>query len=154
MPAITPDSPGEYAVWDGQVEHVRQHRRIEAVLEGLDTSISTGQLASGSATVGTSSTAAPIKGFYRTAAVVAVAVPSMSTNSVTSKVFSVAAQMGNAIQPGDVVQVLPQTDWPAAVVQGNAYCVDTNSITIWWRSISGINATTSVNVHVYTVDIT
>lgn len=167
MPAVTPNSPSEFTPFASEEEHVRAHRGLETAIESVATgsdsqsfnTVSTlvliaNRVGFGGAVPTTSSTAAPIKGIFRTAATVNVAVPSMSTTSAIQKVFSVETQVGNAIQPGDPVMVLPAAAWPATVVQGNAYCTDTNSITLWWECINGINATTTVAVHVFTFDTT
>ena len=168
MPTVTPDSPGEFSPFDSEFQHVRAHRGLETAIESLNTAgtdslnvntVSTlvlvaNRVGLGGAVPTTSSTAAAIKGFFRTAASINIAVPSMSTNSVTSITFSAATQVGNAIQVGDSVEVIPLAAWPAGVVLGNAYVVDTNSITVWWRAISGINATATVAVHVFTTDLT
>lgn len=164
MPNVSPDSPAQFTPFASAEELTRWARGIESAVESMNNSVSTNtsstvtliatQIGLGGAVPVTTSTAAPVKGFFRTAAGIGVAVPSMSTNSVASVVFSVAAQVGNALTVGDAVQVIPLADWPAVVVQGNAYVVDTNSIRVWWRAISGINATTTNTVHVYTVDLT
>lgn len=157
MPTISPNSPGEFEQFDIGEAHIKQHRAIETALEAQDSTTSAisgifTQIGLGGQTPGTSSTAATIKGFYRTATVISVGIPSMSTNSVTSCIVSAGAQMGNPIQPGVPIIASPQAALPAAVVLGNAYCLDTNSITFFFRAISGINATTTVTFHVFAID--
>ena len=168
MPTVSPDSPADFTPFPSEEYHVKHHRSLEAQLEAIGAAgtdaysfntVSTlvlvaNRIGLGGAVPTTSSTAAAIKGFFRTAASINIAVPSMSTNSVTSITFSAATQVGNAIQVGDSVEVIPLAAWPAGVVLGNAYVVDTNSITVWWRAISGINATATVAVHVFTTDLT
>ena len=156
MPTI-PNSPSEFEAFPGEYEHVKQHRAIETALEASDgtTSAISGvftQIALGGFTPGTSSTAATVKGFYRTAATIAVGIPSMSTSSVGATIISVEAQTGNAVQPGVPIIASPQGALPAGVYLTNAYCLDTNSITFFFRAISGINATTTVTFHVFAID--
>jgi hypothetical protein len=111
-----------------------------------------GQIGLGGQTPGTSSTAAPVKGIYRTAATVGVGIPSMSTSSITATIVSVESQMGNPVQPGVPIIASPQAALPAGVYMGQAYCLDTNSITFSFFSRSGINATATVVFHVFSVD--
>ena len=103
----------------------------------------------------TSSTAAPIKGIFRTAAVVGTALGWIGTNTLFTKVFSVESQMGNAIQPGDPVMALPIAALPTNCVQlGNGQCFDTNSITVGFYALAGGVNTTTVSFHVFTFDTT
>lgn len=157
MPNINPNSPGEFAQFDPGDQHIRQHRAIEAALEFVDSTTSAisgvfTQIGLGGFTPGTSSTAATVKGFYRTAATVGVGIPSMSTASITATIVSVESQLGNPVQPGVPIIASPQGALPAGVYMGQAYCLDTNSITFSFFSRSGINATTTVTFHVFAVD--
>ena len=163
MPTVTPNSPDEFAQFDGEFGHVRHHRAMETAIEGLDTALnSTGTVSTvaliatrvgfGGGVPGTASTAALITGFYRTAGTVNVGIPSMSTTSAISTIVSMQSQMGNAIQPGTPIIASPQGALPAGVGAGDSYCLNTNSITFNFFSISGINATTTVAYHVFSID--
>ena len=82
MPTVTPDSPGEFSPFDSEFQHVRAHRGLETAIESLNTAgtdslnvntVSTlvlvaNRVGLGGAVPTTSSTAAAIKGFFRTAA--------------------------------------------------------------------------------------
>lgn len=110
----------------------------------------------GGAVPTTSSTAAPIKGFFRTAAVVEKAVGWIATNSTYVATFSVETQMGNSIQPGDPVWVTTgSVGLPTNAVQlGGGTCTATNTIVVgFFANAGGIN-TTTVSFHVFTADIT
>ncbi len=145
MPDISPGSPADFVPFNSDEEHVRAHRALETALEK---SPATGPLVA----AGTSSTAAPIQGFYRTAATVNVGIPSMSTTSAITTVVSVESQTGNPVQPGVPIIASPQGALPVGVVSCDAYCVNTNSIIFQYTSISGINATTTVAYHVFSID--
>ena len=143
MADVTPSSPSDFRPFESDYEHVRAHRALEAAIEGIPLSATP---------LATSSTAAPIQGFYRTAATVGVGIPSMSTTSAISTIVSVESQMGNPVQPGVPIIVSPQGALPAGVIDCGAYCVNTNSIIFQFATITGINATTTVNYHVFSID--
>ena len=169
MPTVTPASPGEWAPFDSEFDHVRAHRALETTLEGLNVDtddtlvvntssvvvlIAT-QIGTGGAVTGTSSTAAPIKGVYRTAAVVGVAVGWIATNSVYTATFSVETQVGNSIQPGDPVMVVTGAALPTNAVQmGGGTCTATNTIVVGFFAAAGGINTTTVSFNVFSIDIT
>lgn len=164
MPTVVPNSPGAAEPFGSDFEHVAAHRALEAAVEGIDSSgISvTGTISAVAATItniglggqtpGTSSTAAPVKGLYRTAGTVGVGIPSMSTTSSITTIVSVETQVGNPVQPGVPVIASPQAALPATVTFTNAFCLNTNSITFQFTAITGINATTTVLFHVFSID--
>jgi hypothetical protein len=170
MPTVTPNSPGEFSPFDSDFEHVKAHRALETAVEGLDTTFAgstiTANTAStlvlianrvglGGAVPTTSSTAAPVKGIFRTAAVVGSAVGWIATNSVYVATFSVASQTGNTIQRGDPVDVVAISALPTNAVQlGGGLCVDTNTIQVAFLAFAGGINTTTVSFHVFSVDIT
>lgn len=163
MPDVTPNSPDDFKPFNSEYEHVRAHRGLEAAVESIGasgttlstvsvTALTATQIGVGGMTPGTASTAATIKGFYRTAAAVNVGIPSMSTASITATIVSVESQVGNPIQPGVPIISAPQAALPAGVYLGDSFCLDTNSITFSFFSRSGINATTTVAFHVFSID--
>lgn len=165
MPTVSPDSPSENTPFESEESHVRAHRALERAIESIDTagSSTTGTTSTnvlianrvgfGGAVPSTSSTAAPIKGIFRTAAVVGKAVGWAATNSVYVATFSVETQIGNAIQPGDPVMVLSET-LPTNAVQMGATCTATNTISVGFFGAAGGINTTTVSFHVFTFDTT
>lgn len=112
----------------------------------------------GGAVPGTNSTAAAIKGFYRTAAPIAVAVPAITMLGVTTvsvvQVFSIETQVGNPVAVGDAVVLVPTTAIPANVGLGNATVSDTNSITVTFVGRTAATVTLTFTCHVFSVDLT
>jgi hypothetical protein len=167
MPSVFPNSPNEYTAFGSEEEHTRAHRALESAVESIDTAglgstgtISTATLVAtpvgfGGQVPTTSSTAAPVKGVFRTAAVVGAAVGWIATNSVYVATFSVAGQMGNNIQIGDPINVSAITTLPTNAVQlGGGLVVGTNTVQVAFLANAGGINTTTVSFHVFTWDIT
>lgn len=188
MPDVTPNAPNEYAVFDGEYGHIQHHRMLEQAVETVSSSgnntvsvssaiiqaltgatiTNTGtisapqaiitQVGLGGATPGSASTAAPVKGFYRTAAPIAVAVPAITMLGVTTvsviQTFSVGAQLGNAAAVGDAVILVPTTATPSNVGIGGARVSDTNSIEVAFVGRTAATVTATFTVHVFVVDMT
>lgn len=169
MPTVTPSSPDEFTRFASEEEHTRAHRALERAIEtglteGTDAlSLNTmstlvliaNRVGFGGAVPTTSSTAAPIKGIFRTAAVVGQAVGWAATNSLYVATFSVETQVGNAIQPGDPVMVVTGAALPTNAVQvGGGLCTATNTIVVGFYAAAGGINTTTVSFHVFTFDIT
>lgn len=167
MPNVTPNSPSEFTQFAGEYEHIQHHRMLETAVELVDSSgnntvsvpsATITQVGLGGQTPGTSSTAAPIKGFYRTAAPIAISVPAITMLGVTTvsvvQTFSVAAQMGNAVAVGDAVTLVPTTATPTNVGIGGARCSDTNSIEVLFVGRGAATTTATFTVHVFSVDLT
>lgn len=170
MPDITPTSPTEFTQWSDTETHNRQHRAIEGALEALGAASGTGTFNtvttlvaianqfSQKTTPGTNSNAATIKGFYRTAAPIAVAVPAITMLGVTTVTnvftFSIESQAGNAACVGDAVTLVPTTAVPTNVAIGDCWVSDTNSITVGVFGRTAASVTATFTVHVYFVDLT
>ena len=163
MPTVTPGSPDEFVPFSSDFEHVRAHRALENAIENANTDWSVNtmsavsgvftQLGLGGQVPGTTSTAAPIKGIYRTAAVVGTAVGWVATNSIYVATFSVEAQVGNSIQPGDPVLVTSVAALPTNALQlGSGQCTATNTIVIGFFARAGGINTTTVSFHVFAID--
>lgn len=162
MPTPSSRAPSQFTPFSGEEDHLRAHRALDTALIGLDgtsaattnsvTALIATTVGLGGAIPGTSSTAATITGFYRTAGVVAVGIPAMVSTSAITTVVSVGAQVGNNVQPGVPVIASPQAALPDAIGLGQAYCTATNSITFSFFSVSGNTATTSVNFHIFSID--
>lgn len=172
MPDITPNSPAAFTDWADQEEHNRQHRTIERELErlgsGESSSLETNTISAvsaifrniglGGAVPGTSSNMAAIKGFYRTAAPIAIAIPAMTalgiTTIATAAIFSIAGQAGNDCQVGDPVVIVPTTMPTTNFLMGGAYCSDTNTIQINFTCRNAATVTATFTAHVWFADNT
>ena len=152
----------------GDKEHLKAHKEISDALAGYPdltavdnitgltaVEATTGefdQIGIGTAAPGTATSAAPIKGFYRTGTAINVRVPAITDPDDASVAFSVAAQY--AISPGDLVVAIPRAALPTNCLQTGSYCLSTSTVTVAFASEGGDVSSTTVSYHVFSVDMT
>lgn len=167
MPTPSDRAPSQFTPFAGEEEHLRAHRALDAAVIGLDgstanstTSAISGvftQVAVGGQTPVTSSTAAPVRGVFRTAAPFAIAVPAMTALGITTiatvATFSVEGKIGNPVTVGDTVILVPVTALPTNTLLGGVSVSDTNTIQATFIARTAATVTATFTVHIYSVDL-